>query len=199
MNFRWELKKKLKKNVRCSSFTIARIINSAIIWASTRETLNSGVCEQHRRRTACASAQSDQRLFIRFLESIICKLAAGEISIFKLVSSLYSWGDWFEALFVETPRRQVFSQRGQYDTKQSSVFRKKYPWKKITHQAFLHFADMEEGIFFHTTQFTHISLTSLLWGIGKQCRTRSDPAERDIWSGSPPFAYRMFYKNLRKW
>ena len=26
------------------------------------------------------SAQSDQRLFIRFLESIICKLAAGEIS-----------------------------------------------------------------------------------------------------------------------
>ena len=31
-------------------------------------------------------AQSGQRLFIRFLESIICKLAAGEMSIFKLVS-----------------------------------------------------------------------------------------------------------------
>ena len=70
----------------CSSFTIARIINTAIIWASTRETLSSGVCEQHSRRPACASAQSDQRLFFCFLESITCKLAAGEISIFKLVS-----------------------------------------------------------------------------------------------------------------
>ena len=70
----------------CSSFTIARIINTAIIWASTRETLSSGVCKQHRCRPACASTQSDQRLFIRFLKNIICKLAAGEISIFKLVS-----------------------------------------------------------------------------------------------------------------
>ena len=66
-----------------SSFTIAQIINTAIIWALTREALFSGVCEQHRRRPA---AQSDQHLFIRFLERIICKLAAGEISIFKLVS-----------------------------------------------------------------------------------------------------------------
>ena len=33
-----------------------------IIWASTRENLSSVVCEQHRRRPACASAQSDQRL-----------------------------------------------------------------------------------------------------------------------------------------
>ena len=31
-------------------------------WASTRENLSSGVCEQNRRRPACASAQSDQRL-----------------------------------------------------------------------------------------------------------------------------------------
>ena len=32
------------------------------IWASTRENLSSGVCEQHMCRPACASAQSDQRL-----------------------------------------------------------------------------------------------------------------------------------------
>ena len=31
-------------------------------WASTRENMFSEVCEQHRRRPACASAQSDQRL-----------------------------------------------------------------------------------------------------------------------------------------
>ena len=32
------------------------------ICASTLENLSSGVCEQHRRRPGCASAQSDQRL-----------------------------------------------------------------------------------------------------------------------------------------
>ena len=32
------------------------------IWALARENLSLGVCEQHRRRPACASAQSDQRL-----------------------------------------------------------------------------------------------------------------------------------------
>ena len=137
----------------CSSFTIARIINTAIIWASTRETLSSGVCEQHRRRPACASAQSDQRLFFCFLESIICKLAAGEISIFKLVSLAEETG-LKHSLSKHPPppppphpRKQFFSQRGPYDTKQSSVVRKKYPRKKITHQAFLHFSDMEKGIF----------------------------------------------------
>ena len=31
-------------------------------WASNREKLSSGVCEQHRCRPACAYAQSDQRL-----------------------------------------------------------------------------------------------------------------------------------------
>ena len=33
-----------------------------IIWALTRENLSFGVCEQHRGRPACTSAQSDQRL-----------------------------------------------------------------------------------------------------------------------------------------
>ena len=31
-------------------------------WALTQENMSSGVYEQHRRRPACASAQSDQRL-----------------------------------------------------------------------------------------------------------------------------------------
>ena len=33
-----------------------------IIWASTRENLSSGVCQQQRRRQACGSAQSEQCL-----------------------------------------------------------------------------------------------------------------------------------------
>ena len=32
------------------------------IWAATQENLSSGVCEQHRLRPACASAQTDQHL-----------------------------------------------------------------------------------------------------------------------------------------
>ena len=55
------------------------------LWASTRENLSSGVFEQHRRRPACASAKSDQRLFIRFLKSIISRLATSEILNFYLV------------------------------------------------------------------------------------------------------------------
>ena len=118
----------------------------------------------------------------------------------KFQASLYSWGDWFETLFVNpSPRRQVFSQRGPYDTKQFSVLRKKIPKKKGNASGFSSFHRHGRRHFFHTTQLTHISLTSFLWGIGKQCRTRWDPAERGIWSGSPSFAYRMFYKNLRKW
>ena len=35
---------------------------SILYWASSRVNLSSGGCEQHRRRPACASAQSDQRL-----------------------------------------------------------------------------------------------------------------------------------------
>ena len=37
--------------------------SAEFIWASARENLSSGVCEQHRRRPVCASAQTDQRLF----------------------------------------------------------------------------------------------------------------------------------------
>ena len=48
--------------------------------ASTRENLSSGICEQHRRRPACAPA-----FVIRLLKSIISRLATGEISIFLLV------------------------------------------------------------------------------------------------------------------
>ena len=39
-----------------------------MVWASTQENLASGVCEQHRRRPACASAQSDQRLCYSLFE-----------------------------------------------------------------------------------------------------------------------------------
>ena len=40
---------------------------------------------------------------------------------------------------------------------------------------------------------THISLMSFLWDISKQCIQRSDAAQCGVLSGSPLFAYRMFY------
>ena len=49
-----------------------------IIWAYSREILSWVVCEQQRRRPACALA-------IRLLESIISLLSSSEISIFQLV------------------------------------------------------------------------------------------------------------------
>ena len=57
-----------KANLLNSYFKTRSDLNDAgkellhIIRASTRENLPSGVCEQHRGRPACASAQSDQRL-----------------------------------------------------------------------------------------------------------------------------------------
>ena len=124
------------------------------IYSYTREALFSGVCGQHRRRPACASAQSDQRLFIRFLEKIICKLAAGEISIFRLVPIAEETGLKHYLLTPPPPppRRQVFSQKGLYDTKQSSVLRKKIPKKKNNASGFSSFRRHGRRHFFHTTQ-----------------------------------------------
>ena len=61
----------------------------------TRESLSSGVCEQHRRRLISA-------FVIRILKSIICKLATGKISIFWLVSAAEETGS--KLALSETPK-----------------------------------------------------------------------------------------------
>ena len=53
--FHENMQQNITYNFICNILTI-------IIWASMRENLSSGVWKQHRRRPACASAQSDQRL-----------------------------------------------------------------------------------------------------------------------------------------
>ena len=70
-------------------------------WASSRENLSSGVCEQHRRRPACESRSLISAFVILFLESTLCKLATGEN--FNSLASLCSRGDWFETRLVENP------------------------------------------------------------------------------------------------
>ena len=50
-----------------------------------------------------------------------------------------------------------------------------------------------KGGFNSGKELTHISIASFLLDIGKQCIPRSDATERGVCSGSPLFAYRMFY------
>ena len=70
-------------------------------WASTRENLSSVVCEKHRRRPACASAQSDQRLcFSLFGKFHIQTCYKRSINF---LASLCSWAGWFESHFVGNP------------------------------------------------------------------------------------------------
>ena len=66
----------LSRNTSC----LVSLDKLGIYGPRRQKTCLQGVCKQHRRRPACASAQSDQRLC--FLESIVCKLATGEISTF---------------------------------------------------------------------------------------------------------------------
>ena len=139
----------------CSSFTIAQIINTAIIWASTRETLSSGVCEQHRRRPSCAFAQSDQRLFIRFLESIICKLAAGEISIFKLVSIAEETG-LKHSLSTPPPPKNSFSHNEAHTIPNNLAFSEKIPKKKDNASGFSSFLRHGKGIFSYNAINPHM-------------------------------------------
>ena len=67
------------------------------------------VCKQHRRRPACTSAQSDQCLCYSLLESVICYLVTGEISIFCLVSVAKETG--LKLAFSETPKTGFLAMR----------------------------------------------------------------------------------------
>ena len=82
------------------------------IWASSQENLSSGVCEQLRCRPACASAQTDQRLYYS-LTGKYHILPCYERNI-TIIAILCTWGDWFESSFFWKPQRQVFSRCGPY-------------------------------------------------------------------------------------
>ena len=62
------------------------------------EALSSDGCEQQRRRPACASAQTDQRLYSSRFGKNLMKTCYKRN--FSLLASLWSWGDWFECRFV---------------------------------------------------------------------------------------------------
>ena len=63
--------------------------------------LVSRVCEQQRRRPACASGQPDYRFF--YLHIGKYRFSTGYVRSFNFLVSLCSWGDWFEFRFVGNP------------------------------------------------------------------------------------------------
>ena len=81
-----------------------------LIRASTRENLSSWVCEQNRRRSASAHPRSLFSALVKsFLESIVCKLAAGEISMFQLVSVAEETG--LKLALSDTPKTGFLATR----------------------------------------------------------------------------------------
>ena len=76
---------------------------SVFIWAGPWENVSYVICEQQRRRSACTSAQSDQRLCCslprQFNVSSFCN------QNFKPHASFCSWAGQFESDLVGTSRR----------------------------------------------------------------------------------------------
>ena len=81
-----------------------------IMWATSWENLVYAICEQQRHRSACTSAQSDQRLCCSLLR--LYYTYTYYIQNFKSLASPCSWAGRFESYLVANPRRQVFSWRG---------------------------------------------------------------------------------------
>ena len=82
------------------------------VWARSWENVSYGMCEQQRRRSACASGQSDQRLY--------CSLPRQNdtsslyIRNFKILAGLCSWADQFVSCLVGDSQRHIFLWRGSY-------------------------------------------------------------------------------------
>ena len=73
-----------------------------IKWASTRENLSSGIANNTGADQPGHTPSLISAFVIRFLESIICKLATGEFSIFYLVSVAEETG--LKLTLSETPK-----------------------------------------------------------------------------------------------
>ena len=97
-------------------------------WARPWENVSYAICEQQRRRSACASAQSDQRL--------CCSLPRQNdtsslyIRNFKILVGFCSWAGQFVSSLVGDSRRHIFSWRGSitspvYNSSSSRLFKYK--------------------------------------------------------------------------
>ena len=81
-------------------------------WARPWENMSYAICEQQRRRSACASAQSHQRLCCSLLRQN--DTSSFYIRNFKILAGLYSWAGQFMFCLVGDSRRHIFSWRGSF-------------------------------------------------------------------------------------
>ena len=82
------------------------------IWAGPWESVSYVICEQQRRRSTCASAQSDQRLCCSLLRW--CNISRFYSRNFKTLASFCGCAGWFVSGLGGNSRRQVLSWHGSY-------------------------------------------------------------------------------------
>ena len=78
------------------------------------------ICQQQRRRSVCASAQSDQCFCFCCLDSIITCYSRN----FKTLASLCSWAGWFESYLIKHPEDRFFHDKAHicFQTSPTSTF-----------------------------------------------------------------------------
>ena len=89
----------------CTDRALQQLQISVLIWATTQEKLSSGVCQN----TGPHQPARISAFVIRFLESIICKLATDVISIFQLVSVAEETG--LNLALLDTPKTGFLTMR----------------------------------------------------------------------------------------
>ena len=82
-------------------------------WAAPSEDMCSGICGQRRLRSACASAQSNQRLHCPLTESVdTIKCINGEQKLGRVLA--HAQNEWCESEHFAYARRRFFAWRGPY-------------------------------------------------------------------------------------
>ena len=105
-NVVWKCQRTTRNERRMPGFRLRRADNT-YKWAWSYENVPYTICEQQRRRSACASAQFDQHLCCSLLRQY--DMYTCYIQSLKILASFCSWADWFEPNLVESPRRHVFA------------------------------------------------------------------------------------------
>ena len=85
---------------------------SSYTWARPWENVSYAICKQQRRRSACASTQSDQRLC--YLLPKQNDTSSLYIRNFKILAGLCSWTVQHVSCLVRDSRRHIFSWRGSH-------------------------------------------------------------------------------------
>ena len=88
--------------------------------ASTRGKLSSGVCKQQKRRTACASAQSNQRLSCSLIRRYHIKACSKRN--YTILARLCSLAGWFRYDKIGNPEDRLCRDDASYYVRQYTMY-----------------------------------------------------------------------------